>query len=176
MAISKITWSSLTQRKARLVLTILAIGLSVSLVVAVTSGYASAEAAVVRYFTEFMGSTDIKVSREPGQPGNIKEYIVNDLLRDRAVQMAVGRLETDTNLVDITGKPIPGHELQTATLIGVSLPRDAELGALKMETGTNGSWFNTDSGEYAVIDQEASRVLNAGVGDYILLPAQPNPL
>ena len=66
MAITKITWSSLTQRKARLVLTILAIGLSVSLVVAVTSGYASAEAAVVRYFTEFMGSTDIKVSREPG--------------------------------------------------------------------------------------------------------------
>src|SRR5215210_8501039 len=171
MAVSKLTWSSLISRKARLVLTILAIGLSVSLVIAVTSGYASAEAAVVRYFTEFMGSTDIKISREPGQTANIQEFIVNDLRRDRAVQMAVGRLETDTGIVDINGKPIPGHELQTATLIGVSLPQDAELAALKMESPTAGAWFNSDSGDYAVIDQEASRVLSAGVGDYILLPA-----
>src|SRR5258705_3241164 len=131
MAISKITWSSLTHRKARLVLTILAIGLSVSLVVAVTSGYASAEAAVVRYFTEFMGSTDIKVSREPGQPGNIKESIVDALARDRDVHRAVGRLELDTNLVDINGKPIAGHELQTAMLIGVKLPQDGEVAALE---------------------------------------------
>ena len=63
MAVSKLTWSSLVSRKARMVLTVLAIGLSVSLVIAVTSGYASAEAAVIRYFTEFMGSTDIKVGR-----------------------------------------------------------------------------------------------------------------
>src|SRR3954453_18140928 len=126
MPVSKLTWSSLLSRKARLVLTVLAIALSVSLVIAVTSGYASAEAAVVRYFTEFMGSTDIKLNREPGQQGNIKESIVDALNRDRDVKLAVGRLETDTNLVDINGKPIPGHELLTATLIGVKLPQDAE--------------------------------------------------
>src|SRR5882757_8898890 len=124
MAVSKITWSSLIARKARLVLTVLAIGLSVSLVIAVTSGYASAEAAVIRYFTEFMGSTDIKINREVGQQGNIHENIVDALNRDRDVKLAVGRLETDTGLVDVNGKPIQGHELQTATLIGVKLPQD----------------------------------------------------
>jgi ABC-type antimicrobial peptide transport system permease subunit len=98
MAVSKITWTPPFSRKARLVLTVLAIGLSVSLVIAVTSGYASAEAAVIRYFTEFMGSTDMKITREPGQPGNIKESLVVDALnRDRDVKLAVGRFETDTN-------------------------------------------------------------------------------
>ncbi|HEV8604278.1 MAG TPA: FtsX-like permease family protein [Tepidisphaeraceae bacterium] len=176
MAVSKITWSSVVSRKARLVLTVLAIGLSVSLVIAVTSGYASAEAAVARFFTEFMGSTDIKVSREPGQQGNIRESIVEGLARDRDVKMAVGRLELDTNIVDINGKPIPGHELQTATLIGVRLPHDADVAALKMEKGLGGKWFEEDSGDFAVIDQEASRLLGAKPGDFILLPAQPAPL
>src|SRR5213595_1862408 len=135
MAVAKITWTSLTQRKARLVLTILAIGLSVSLVVAVTSGYASAEAAVIRYFAEFMGSTDVKITREPGQPGNIKESLVSDFRRDRDVENSVGRFETDTNLVDLNGKPIVGREFQIATLIGVSPAKDPDLLALKMENG-----------------------------------------
>ncbi|HEV8292992.1 MAG TPA: ABC transporter permease, partial [Tepidisphaeraceae bacterium] len=176
MAVSKITVSSLISRKARLILTVLAIGLSVSLVIAVTSGYASAEAAVIRYFTEFMGSTDIKVHREVGQQGNIKEGIVDALNRDRDVKLAVGRLETDTNLVDINGKPIPGHELLTATLIGVKLPQDAEIQLLKMESPQSGEWFKSDDGDFAVIDQEASNLLKAGAGDYILLPATPTPL
>src|SRR2546430_2491791 len=134
MAVSKITISSLFSRKARLILTVLAIGLSVSLVIAVTSGYASAEAAVIRYFTAFMGSTDIKVNREIGHPGNLHENSVDSLNRDRDVKLAVGRLEPDTGLVDVNGKPIQGHELQTATLIGVKLPQDAEIQLLKMES------------------------------------------
>ena len=89
MPVSKLTWSSLLSRKARLVLTVLAIALSVSLVIAVTSGYASAEAALIRYFTEFMGSTDIKVHREAGQQGNIKESIV-DARNDRAIGLLRG--------------------------------------------------------------------------------------
>src|SRR5437764_7092811 len=176
MAVSKLTWSSLVSRKARMVLTVLAIGLSVSLVIAVTSGYSSAEAAVIRYFNEFMGSTDIKVGREVGQQGNIKEGIVDALNRDRDVRMAVGRLESDTGLVDINGKPIAGHELQTATLIGVKLPQDAEIQLLKMEPPNGGEWFKSDSGDFAVIDQEASNLLKAGAGDFILLPATPAPL
>jgi putative ABC transport system permease protein len=176
MAISKITLSSLFSRKARLILTVLAIALSVSLVIAVTSGYTSAEAAVMRYFTEFMGSTDIKINREPGQQGNIKESIVDALNRDRDVKLAIGRLETDTGIVDLNGKPILGHELQTATLIGVKLPQDAEIQLLKMESPQSGQWFGGDDGDFAVIDQEASKILNAGAGDFILLPATPTPL
>ena len=123
-----------------------------------------------------MGSTDIKVSREPGQQGNIKEGIVDALNRDRDVKMAVGRLETDTNIVDLNGKPIPGHELMTATLIGVKLPQDAEIQLLKMESPESGQWFKSDSGDFAVIDQEASNLLKAGAGDFILLPATPAPV
>src|SRR5258706_2749107 len=176
MAVSKITVSSLFSRKARLILTVLAIGLSVSLVIAVTSGYSSAEAAVIRYFNEFMGSTDIKVGREVGQQGNIKEGIVDALNRDRDVKLAVGRLESDTGLVDINGKPTPGQELLTATLIGVKLPQDAEIESLKMDSPESGEWFKSDSGDFAVIDQEASTLLKAGAGDFILLPATPTPL
>jgi putative ABC transport system permease protein len=176
MAVSKITFSSLVQRKARLVLTVLAIALSVSLVIAVTSGYASAEAAVQKYFTEFMGSTDIKLRVEVGHSGNVKEKILDDFRRDHDVQSVVGRLEADTTLLDKTGKLIPGNEMRVASLIGVSLPADAEVLALKMEGKTDGGWFSGDSGNFAVIDQEAAKVLSAAAGDEILIPADPAPL
>ncbi len=151
MAVSKITLSSLTQRKARLILTVLAIALSVSLVIAVTSGYASAEAAVHHFFTEFMGSTDVKVRPEMGHAGNIKEEVLDDFRGDGDVQNVVGRLEGDTNIVDLSGKPIPGHEYQIASLIGVSLPDDLEVATLKMEPKTTGGWFTGDSGDVAVM-------------------------
>ena len=55
--VGKLAAASMTTRKVRSGLTIAAIALSVSLVVAVTSGYASLEAAAFQYLTQYLGES-----------------------------------------------------------------------------------------------------------------------
>jgi ABC-type lipoprotein release transport system permease subunit len=176
MAITKLAISTITHRKTRVVLTVLAIALSVSLVVAVTSGYASLEAAIFRYYAEFMGSTDARITPHV-YTAYLDERIVDELRDDPDVRTAVGRLETETTLVDLEGKPIPTLANQTATLIGVRLPDDVETASLRMDYGENkGGWFTGAAGNVAVIDQKAAELLKAKVGDEILLPSPAKAL
>src|ERR1051325_9162921 len=116
MAVSKLVRATFTYRKARVALRILAIALAVSLVVAVTSGYSSAEAAIFRYLAEFLGATDIEVMRQGDTGAAISDAIVSDLKKDPAVKSVVGRLEARAKILDAEGKQIAG-EWQIATLI-----------------------------------------------------------
>ncbi|MGA2501843.1 MAG: hypothetical protein ABSH20_29225, partial [Tepidisphaeraceae bacterium] len=61
MAVWKLVRANFRHHRVRLTLTVLAIALSVSLVVAVTSGYASAEAAFHKHFAEYVGATDLEI-------------------------------------------------------------------------------------------------------------------
>ena len=61
MLLRKLAISNFAVRKARVVLTIAAIAMSVSLVVAVTSGYASVEAAARKFLAQFLGSWDAEI-------------------------------------------------------------------------------------------------------------------
>lgn len=175
MAVAKLTFSTLAHRKARVALTVAAIALSVSLVVAVTSGYASLEAAVFRYFAEFMGQTDIRVI--PKDSDFLDEAVVKQMRGDSDFRQVIGRLEVNTQLVDIEGKPIPNREWQTASLIGVRLPEDIETGLLKMDYGPDtGAWFTGSRGNVAVIDQECAKLLNVKLGGEIRLPSPTKTL
>src|SRR3954470_21391702 len=66
MVLLKLALSNFVNRKSRVALTVAAIALSVSLVVSVTSGYASVEAAVYKYLSQYMGSTDAEITRQNG--------------------------------------------------------------------------------------------------------------
>ena len=60
--IAKLAFSNLAVRRVRAGLTVAAITLSVSLVVAVTTGYASLEAAAYQFLNQYMASTDATIS------------------------------------------------------------------------------------------------------------------
>ena len=58
MVLRRLAISNLLTHRVRTALTVAAIALSVSLVVAVTSGYASAEGAAHHYLNKYLGSAD----------------------------------------------------------------------------------------------------------------------
>ncbi|MGH7214861.1 MAG: FtsX-like permease family protein, partial [Tepidisphaeraceae bacterium] len=154
MLLPKLAISNFRVRKVRTALTLSAIALSVSLVVAVTSGYASVEAAAFKFLNQYMGSTDAQVSRSgAGQAGGIAEDIVARIGQDPDVQAAVGRLETETTMIGADGKPIIGRSVQ---VVGVRRPLDRRVESMQQVAGT---WFNEPTGDVAVLDQVAARVI-----------------
>lgn len=176
MVIPKLAISEFIHHKTRVVLTVLAIALSVSLVVAVTSGYSSIEASVFRYFTKYMGSTDVDITRTGEHKGGISEKIVEELKRDPNVYTVNGRLETTVKPVNLKGEAVGEAELLNASIVGVKLPDDLEVALLRMETGTTGGWFGADDTDVAVVDQGAAKILQATPGSYILLPSPTKQL
>lgn len=168
MALAKLAFSNFVNRKARVALTVAAIALSVSLVVAVTSGYASAEAAARVFLAQFFGSTDFAVERANSVEGGVPESVVQHLRDDPAVRRVVGRIETRTRLIGRDGKVMVDHS--TADLRGVNPLTDDAVARQKDKIESGGRWFTSNTAKEAVIDQGAQDRLKAKVGDEIQLP------
>jgi putative ABC transport system permease protein len=158
MFLPKLALSNLVAHKTRVALTIAAIALSVSLVVAVTSGYASIEAAAYKFFTHYLGTTDATITSSNYGSG-VPESLVNQLRADPRVKQAVGRFETEKGLLS--------EPSRVAEVIGIRMPDDQQIGQIVMEGGT---WFDSADGNVAVIDQAAAKILNVTVGGDIVLP------
>ncbi len=101
--IFKLALSNLTTRKVRTALTAAAIALAVSLVVSVTSGYTTMEAAAHRMLSTFLASVDARITRSNESLGGVSESLIKDLENDPAVVSAVGRIETQGNMYDQAG-------------------------------------------------------------------------
>src|SRR4051812_12727169 len=86
----KLAISNLTTRRVRVALTVAAIALSVSLVVSVTSGYASVEAAVFKYLAQYMGTTDVEITRHNG---DAPQSLLDEIGEDPDVEKVDGRYE-----------------------------------------------------------------------------------
>lgn len=168
MAVWRIASSNFSLKRSRVALTVSAIALSLSLVVAVTSGYASAQAAVWKYAGQYLGSTDVKVS--PEMAGQWLTVSLLDALRtDPDVINAVGRLESRAPLLNSDGETLPGRA--PPTLIGVQVPQDREIKSLEMESGFDSRWFKSADAREAVIDQELARSQELAPGDLLRLPS-----
>src|SRR5687767_15277563 len=102
--------SNFRVHKIRFALTAAAVALSVSLVVAVTSGYASAEGAAKYYLNKYLGSTDAQIMREGHSP--MPESLIDELRADPDVARVVGRLENESVLLDYYGAPMVGKKVQ----------------------------------------------------------------
>jgi putative ABC transport system permease protein len=164
MSLKRLVTSNLSTRKVRTGLTVAAIALSVSLVVAVTSGYKSVEGAAYNFLVAYMGSTDVQVTHKNDARQGVDESLVARMRQDPAVERAYGRLETDTGMLDAQGKPVPSRSAQ---LIGVDRPADDDIQRTPI---TAGRWFDGSSGDVAVIDQQAAEILKLKVGDDLLVP------
>ena len=172
-AVAKLAASNLSVHRARTGLTVAAIALSVSLVVAVTSGYATVESMAYRFVNRFMGTADAMLTKKgPGSDPHpsFPESLVSDIARDPDVKRVTGRLETEAVVGDATGKSPAGHLPQVT---GLHRPQDTRVEQLELHQGR---WFDTDDGDVAVIDQVAAQNLHAGVGGTITLPTPDKTL
>src|SRR5687768_15159051 len=144
MAVSRLVTSALAFRKVRAGLTIAAIALAVSLVVAITSGYTSAQAALHKLVYHWLGAADVQVSPRADPHQVVPSTVVDELRTDFAVENVVGRLETEVTLADPKGEPIQGPPV---TAIGAHLPDDAQIAVTELR---GGEWFSGDTGDVAV--------------------------
>ena len=91
MFIRKLVLSNLLARKSRASLTVAAVALSVSLVVSVTSGYASVEAMAYNFAARYMGSADLIITRRGIASNLFSESLVDELRKDPEVKRVTGR-------------------------------------------------------------------------------------
>jgi putative ABC transport system permease protein len=153
MVLRRLAISNFTARKSRVALTVAAIALSVSLVVSVTSGYASVEAAAFKFLSTYLGAHDAQITRSYDPHKGIDESLLAQLRADRDVKSLTARLELETGLIDTTGRTVPGRP---ASVIGIRRPDDKRVETMEMEEG---AWFNNSDENVAVIDQIAARYL-----------------
>src|SRR4030095_8468674 len=107
MVLRRLILSNLANRKARAALTVAAIALSVSLVVSVTTGYASVEAAIYKYLNLYMGTVDVEIIRANDPSVGSPDALVRALRADPDVQRVDGRYETGGTLATADGTPSP---------------------------------------------------------------------
>jgi putative ABC transport system permease protein len=160
MVIPKLAFSNLLVHRARTILTTVAIALSVSLVVAVTSGYASVEAMAYRFSNRYMGTADAVITRRGSATGLFSEAVVDELRKDPDVKRVTGRLEVDNSFADEKGDTHKQH------LVGIRRPLDTRIENLEPRSG---KWFDTPNGNVAVIDQVAAELAKVNVGDNFVL-------
>ncbi len=179
MFLFRLTLSTFKVRKMRMLLTLAAIALSVSLVVAVTSGYKSLQASALTFLNRYMGAFDAVISPSNDLQGFVPEKLVKDVAADPAVRLAIGRLESSRTLERAPGAAAPQKNPDRVpsgaipadkigvNLLGVRRPDDTTTDALEL---TDGRWFDTSSGNVAVVDQVAAEKLGVKTGDSIKLP------
>lgn len=155
MVIRKLAASNLLVHRARTLLTAAAIALSVSLVVAVTSGYASVEAMAYRFTVRYMGTADAVITRRGMASSSFSESVVDAIRKDPDVKHITGRLEVDNTVTD--GK----NEMHKQHLTGLRRPIDTRVENLEPKAGT---WFDTPDGKVCVIDQVAAELAGVYVG------------
>jgi ABC-type lipoprotein release transport system permease subunit len=162
--------TNLWVHRGRTLLTTAAIALSVSLVVAVTSGYASVENLAMHFVDKYMGSSDMIINRRRDSFVPFDEKLVAMLRADPDVKRVTGRWETENPLLDKDGKKAEGHPAQ---FVGLSRPEDTRVESLEPKAG---KWFDTPDGDVAVIDQVAAERMKVGVGDTFTLPGPEGDL
>ena len=165
MVLPKLVFSNFRVHKVRTALTVTAIALSVSLVVSVSTGYASARGAARKMLTQYMSSCDLQVTRSKGDPhGTFPSEIAKELAAAPQAALVLGRYESETMVLDSQGMKVPGR---LADLDGIVRPQDTSVDNLGFESG---QWFTGSDGDYAVVDQVLAERLKLKVGDTIMLP------
>src|SRR5262245_17867666 len=135
MLLRKLAISNFLVHRARVALTVTAIAMAVSLVVAVTSGYASLDAAARKFMGQFLGTWDAQIARPADPRPGVDAALVEQVRADPAVRRAIGRLETEIFLLKKDGTPAEGRH---ATVFGIRREQEDSLERMKLIAGR---WF-----------------------------------
>lgn len=161
--IIKLILSNLKSRWVRTLLTVLAIGFSVGLVVAMTSGFASVHSAAGVYMDRFMGAIDAEIVRTHDPGKGIDESLIRELRADPRVVKVVPRLTSDAPIDLNFG--VAQTTPPRVTLVGVERQIDPLLDWMKMNRGR---WFAPGE-KAAVIDQGMHEKSGLNVGDTLVI-------
>lgn len=164
MTFVRLILTTILARPLRLGLTVCAVALAVSLVVSVTSGYASMGGAIRLVFNRFFGAADATLARGHDSRGGIDAALADALRGDPDAASVIARLEMDSGLLDAEGRPSAGLRVRIA---GVEIEHDAQIAELKV---LEGAWFGADGGDLAAIDQQVAASMGLKVGDAFALP------
>ncbi len=151
MVLRKLIVSNLQAHRVRFALTVAAIALSVSLVISVTSGYTSFEATALKFLSRFMGSTDAQIYRR-NDSGGVSTDLVAELRNDPNVLRAIERLEVHNGFLDSKGQ----NGNRALELVGIERPQDKQVESIEL---VEGNWFDSSTGNVAVIDDAAAKLL-----------------
>ncbi len=165
----KLVLQNLLARKARTLLTSLAIALSVTMVVGMTSSFKAFQGAASGYMNQYMGAVDANVRRIITPSKGIDQKTFNALASDREVKLAFPRLTSEVMLDhDVFNNPMKVK----STLVGAEIAVDPLLKVMTMEEGR---WFNP--GEKAcVIDLGIHKQAGLKVGDRLKIRGQFTPI
>jgi putative ABC transport system permease protein len=184
MVLFRLAISNFKVRRIRMLLTVAAIALSVSLVVAVTSGYKSLQGAALKFLDRYMGAADAMITSTDEMQGVVPEDLVKQLRADPDVRQVSGRLESDREMDRAAGHAGPARSPERLAagavppdkiyveLIGVRRPDDATIESLDL---TDGQWFNASLGNDALLDQVAAEKMGVKIGDSLELPGLHKP-
>ncbi len=166
-AIALLTSRQLRLQWVRTLLTVLAVALSVSLVISVTSGLKSVSVLAARYLDQTMGTADAVISPRPAvQRETISQSLADRIAREPEVTRVTPRLETEARMLGADGDAIAGHSVNLVGIDRTLLPdgrqRDSAGANLKVSAGR---WFEAGpdgrpTGNYCVIDQVAAKASN----------------
>jgi putative ABC transport system permease protein len=181
MALFRLVAANFRVRRARTFLTVGAIALSVSLVVSVTSGYKSMEGAAVRFLNQYMGTSDAFIVPVNEFQGGVNESLVKELQADKDISQVIGRLYSWGEMKRAanvpSSRPAPSadrlaagampEDQMSVELIGVRRPQDTKTDSQDLRQG---QWFDTATGNFAVVDQVAMEKLGIVLGQDIDVP------
>lgn len=159
----RLVLANLFTRRVRTALTVAAIGLSVALVVAMTSGFAAIELAAGSFIDRYMGAIDAEIVRTNDPARGIDYALVEQLRADPRVKLVIPRLTSDAPMPHLQG----GNAIiSRASLVGVERGVDPLLDWMKINAG---DWFEP-TGRGAMIDQGLHEKSGLKVGDTLKMP------
>ncbi len=164
MVITKLLVSELLHRKMRSLLTVSAVAAAVSLVVAMTTGFASLRATVHQVLGQLYGEIDVVIEPVEGHGPGFDQTLLHVLERDPRVASFRPQLIAQSFLLRSDGRVRTGRP---ARLVGV---HPAGYASLRQHPLRGGRWLDQESGAVAVVDDAVVRRLGTDVGGTVSLP------
>ena len=170
MAVAHLLNRHLRHHRTRAALTIAAIMVAVSLVVALTTSFASLRGAAYDVLGTMYGSTDLQISPDQQRGTMIDEATVAALRKDDRVRHVDARRVATSSLLDADDKPV---HWRPSSIIGIEAENISQA---SVDALIGGQWFDQSGGEVAVIEEKIAEKLKIGVGDSLGLPSPTGTL
>ncbi len=174
MLILSLALNELRQRKVRSALTVAAVAMAVSLVIAMTGGFASLRATAYQVLGGFYGQMDVLFAPQEQRGVLLSESLAQFIAADPRVQLADPRLVTDATLQNRGGGILGAFtNPSTARLVGIRVATAPAVTRFKLESG---EWFTQTVARVCVIDVSTAERLKLKVGGNITLPSPDGPI
>lgn len=158
-AVLRLAGANVVARRTRLALVIASVALSVALVVAITSGYASVERVLRGFVEDFIGSVDFEVTAPQEHVPSISSELVESIRSDPRVAKVTSRIELFATPIDAAGDPMPNGRMM---IYGLDSDPSSLGRTPKLE---GGRFLNPGERNAIVVDQNTMAELKLKLGD-----------